>query len=226
MNPEDALTAALKAVVAIRNGKGAVIGSGVVVAKDTVLTALHVIQGEAGSSLSVAGRPATDSVVTLPTWRYGRGRKVARMSHRRSCVLTGIDSNTVDLAMLTVPNLDAPAAPMRHEPVQPGERVAVASYPNGRWTVSLGPVTSADEADYVAHVLLGPGASGAPAVDSAGRICGVLTMDHLTAGAILIGPQLLTAFTDKAGRMTPHHAQPCPWCFPPDDHPDPDCDHS
>ncbi|MCW2631324.1 MAG: putative serine protease do-like protein [Pseudonocardia sp.] len=217
MSPDNGVTAALKAVVAIRNGAGQVIGTGVVVAKETVLTALHVVHGEAGSTLTVAGWPAIDSVVTLPTWRYGRGRKVARMSHLRSCVLTGIDSDTVDLALLTVPNLDAPAVAVRHEPVRLGERVAVAGYPNGRWTVSLGPVTSADQADYIAHVLLGPGASGAPAMDSMGRVCGVLTMDHLTAGAILIGPQLLTAFTDKAGRMTPHHAQPCLWCSPADD---------
>lgn len=216
MSPEDALTVALEAVVAICNDRGAVIGSGVVVAPDTVLTAFHVLRGEVGSSLLVTGRPATDRVVTLPMWRYGRGRKVARISHRRSCVLTGVDSDTVDLAMLTVPDLGLPAAPIRRSAVWPGERVAVAGYPNGRWTVSLGPVTSADEADYVAHVLLGPGASGAPAIDSAGRICGVLTMDHLTAGAILIGPLLLAAFTDKAG-PTPLHTYPCPWCSPMDD---------
>ncbi len=214
MSSRAAITAALKAVVAIRDGRDTVIGSGVVVAPDAVLTSLHVIEGLSMSSVTVNGQPAPNPAVTLPTWRYGKGRRLAKISHRRSGLLSGAESDTVDLAILTVPGLDVPAAPVRHEQIRTGERVAVAGYPNGLWTVSLGPVTSADEADYVAHILLGPGSSGAPALDSDGRVCGVLTMDHLTAGAILIGPHLISQFTQRARRAMSHVADDCPWCSP------------
>lgn len=203
MNRTTPLTAALASVVAIRDAQGGIIGSGVVVAEDSVLTALHVTSEQPLSSLQVGDAPAR-TVESLPTWRFGRSWRQARVSHRRSVILTGIETNTVDLAHMMVPGLGVPAAPVRRQPVQPGELVAIAGFPNGQWTVSVGPVTSTDDADYVAHVLLGPGSSGAPAIDGNGQVCGLLTLDHLTAGAILIGPRLLTTFID--------HIRRCPWC--------------
>lgn len=205
MNRHDALTAALASVVEIRDAHHTVIGTGVAVAPTSVVTALHVVSDQPVPTLRLAdGLPVT-AVHSLPTRRFGLSYRQARTSRQRTQLLTGLPSPTVDLAMLAVPGLTNPAAPVRHRPVRPGERVAIAGYPNGQWTVSLGPITSTDHADYIAHVLLGPGSSGAPALDNNGHICGLVTMDHLTAGAILIGPRLLGAFLERT--------RACPWCM-------------
>jgi hypothetical protein len=176
----------------------------VAVATDTVLTALHVTTGQGPGSLVVGdGRPVL-GVASLPTWRFGWSLRQARLCRRRSTALTGVDNATVDLALLDVPGLAVPQAQLSYTAVRTGELIAIAGYPNGRWTATVGPVTSTDDADYVARVLLGPGSSGAPAFDQVGRVCGLVTMDHLTAGSILIGPRLLSAFVE--------HARPCSWC--------------
>ncbi len=207
MSGPDMLAAALASVVPVRNGQGIVIGTGVVVAADTVLTALHVTTDLPSSSLYIADDAPVTSVHSLPIRRFGRSRRQARTSRERVDVLAGVHSSTVDLALLTVRDFTVSTAVVRRQPVRKGERVAIAGYPNGEWTVSVGPVTSTDDADYVAHVLLGPGSSGAPALDVHGQVCGLVTLDHLSAGAILIGPQLLDAFLHRSRR----HPWRRPW---------------
>ncbi len=71
-----------------------------------------------------------------------------------------------------------------------------------RWHVTTGPVTSHDSADFVAHVLLGPGISGAPAIDD--DLAGLVTMDHDTTGAIVIGPQLVETFVHRTSALLAH----------------------
>ncbi|MGI8798048.1 MAG: hypothetical protein ACR2GE_01925 [Pseudonocardia sp.] len=94
--------------------------------------------------------------------------------------------------------------PIRALPITDGELVTVGGYPNGRWHLTSGPVTSHDSADFVAHVLLGPGISGAPAVDGYDDLAGLITMDHDSAGAIVVGPQLLDTFVHRTSALLAH----------------------
>ncbi len=77
--------------------------------------------------------------------------------------------------------------------------MVAAAYPNTHRTLTAGPVTSHDPGDFIAHLLLGPGASGAAALDTVGRLTGVVTLDH--DDAILIGPALITTFLRHTGRL-------------------------
>ncbi len=193
----------LEAVVPIQGHEGHIIGTGVAVAPGRVMTALHVIDLQPLTSLQVAALPVVASA-TLP-WRHYRGhRETARESYHRARTLTGYDAGTVDLALLAVPELDVPVLPIRRTPIEDGELLALAGYPNGRWHVTVGPVTSHDSADFVAHVLLGPGISGAPALDTNLNLAGLITMDHATAGAIAIGPQLLATFLTRTSPLLAH----------------------
>ena len=105
---------------------------------------------------------------------------------------------------LAVPGLAALTLPIRALPITDGELVTVGGYPNGRWHLTSGPVTSHDSADFVAHVLLGPGISGAPAVDGYDDLAGLITMDHDSAGAIVVGPQLLDTFVHRTSARLAH----------------------
>ena len=55
----------------------------------------------------------------------------------------------------------------------------------------------------VVHVLLGPGISGAPAVDGYDDLAGPITMDHDSAGAIVVGPQLWTRSCTAPAHCSP-----------------------
>lgn len=192
-----------RAVVPIRGRAGHVIGTGVAVGPGRVLTALHVIDPEPVAALRVARHPVHGRA-TLPWRHYGPFRAAARASYERTRTLTGGDSGTVDLALLAVPGLTAPPLPVRALAIQDGELVTIGGYPNGRWQLTSGPVTGHDGADFIAHVLLGPGISGAPAVDAYNDLAGLLTMDHESAGAILVGPQLLDTFVHRTSALLAH----------------------
>jgi len=188
-----------QSVLPVCNHRGGRVGTGVVVAPRQVLTALHVVDLEPAPG--VTDRLAVTAVVSLRPWQFGRARHLARLSYQRSRILSGEDAHAVDLALLAVPDLKAPSLPVRRTAVRTAELVTIAGYPCGRAAASHGPITSADEADFVAHVSFGPGTSGAPAIDRHGRLAGLITMDHATAGAIAIGPALLAAFLDRAPRQ-------------------------
>ncbi len=184
----------------VGNARGATIGTGIVVATHLVLTALHVVDPDASTDLVADGLPV-QTVISLPTRRFGPARHLARSSYRRAHILTGHDDGTVDLALLAVPDLAGAPLPRRHTPVRTGELVTVPGYDRGGRIVNHGPITSADDADFVVHVPLGPGLSGAPVIDANGQLVGMVTMDHQTAGAIAIGPTLINAFLDRAPRL-------------------------
>jgi hypothetical protein len=183
-------------------GPGGPIGTGTVIAEGVALTALHVIAPEPVDQLGFGHPGATGrglpvrATATLPLHRYGTDRALARRSERRAGELAGDTGGTVDLALLAVPGLRAPSVPLRATAIQCGEQIMVPGYPGGGWSVTQGPVIGLDDADFTVRVLLGPGASGAPAIDQAGRLAGVVTLDN-EAGTICIGPALLTAFTSR-----------------------------
>ncbi len=185
-----------ESVLPVCDGRGSMIGTGVVVAPRQVLTALHVVHPEPAPL--IADRLAVTAIISLRPWQFGATRRLAQSSYQRTVILSGADDGTVDLALLAVPELRAPSLPTRRTPVRTGELVTVPGYPGGWRTASHGPITSADEADFGAHVSLGAGISGAPAIDRHGRLAGLITMDHATAGAIAIGPAILSAFADRA----------------------------
>jgi V8-like Glu-specific endopeptidase len=186
-------------VLPICNDRGAVIGTGAVVAPHHVLTALHVVDAELAPR--IADQFAIAAIVSLRWWQFGSARQLARNSYHRTVILSGEDDRAVDLALLGVPELCAPAVPVRGGPMRRAELVTVLGYPGARRTASHGPVTSTDDADFVAHMALGPGISGAPAIDHHGRLAGLITMDNATAGAIAIGPAVVTAFLARASRQ-------------------------
>lgn len=183
----------------VRDGAGTIVGTAVTVGPGLVLTALLVVDPDPVSTVG-AGHPVGE-VVALPARGFGSARALADRSYRRSRVLTGDDLGTVDLALLRVDGPAAPPVPLRGGPVRVGDRIAVAGYPGGWWTVTFGVVTGADESDFRAHMVLGPGASGAPAFDGDGRLAGVVTLDHADAGAIIVGTALLGAFVPRAARL-------------------------
>lgn len=202
---DDSLRRIRRSVLPV-HGRHGPIGTGTVIAAGVVLTALHVIAPEAANQLA-AGPTTTTSrglpvraTATLPLPGYGADRQLADRSHQRAQQLTGTDDNTVDLALLAVPGLGAPALPIRVSPVRAGEHVIVPGYPGGHWNITRGPITGHDDADFTAHLLLGPGASGAPAIDHTGHLTGVVTLDN-EAGTICIGPRLLVAFLRRAHAM-------------------------
>jgi Trypsin-like peptidase domain len=191
------------------HGPAGPIGTGTVIATGVALTALHVIAPEPVDQLGFGHRRATGhglpvrATATLPPRRFGGDRALARRSQRRARELAGDAGATVDLALLAVPELRAPTVPLRATSIQLGEQIMVPGYPGGEWSITQGPVIGLDDADFTVHLLLGPGASGAPAIDQAGRLAGVVTLDN-EAGTICIGPALLTAFTSRLRTVFSH----------------------
>lgn len=187
-----------RGVLPLYNSRGA-IGTACVIGKGLALTALHVIASERPEHLSL-GNPtdlAVRRVATLPLTAYHGVGEMARRSQQRSQQLVGDTDDlalyTVDLAILSVPGLSAPPLDTRISPPIVGEQVVVAGYPGGRWSITRGPITGVDDADFAVRLLLGPGASGAPVLDQRCRLVGVVTLDH-HAATICVGPRLLAAF--------------------------------
>ncbi|GAA5172706.1 hypothetical protein GCM10023321_72940 [Pseudonocardia eucalypti] len=188
-----------RAVLPVRNPHG-VIGTATVVAPGLALTALHVITPERPGSLSLGSNYPVVAVETLPVAEYHGVQEHAHRSQRRAQRLVGGDIDvalgTVDLVLLAVPGLHGPVLSPRATPVEVGEHLVVPGYPGGHWCVSQGPVTGADEADFAVQMLLGPGASGAPALDRDHRLAGVVTLDH-EAATVCIGPVLVSTFLQQ-----------------------------
>lgn len=183
-------------VFAVR-GRSGPIGTATVITNGIALTALHVIAPEQPNHLRLCDptQPASAGLAvraatTLPLNGYGPERELAQRSMHRARYLTGTFDTTVDLALLSVPELRAPGLPIRTTPVRDGELVMVPGYPRGQRSITQGPIVGHDNADFTIHALLGPGASGAPVIDQHGGLTGIVTLDTET-GTICIGPQLL-----------------------------------
>lgn len=190
----------LHGVVPIHGAYATVIGTGVVVGRGLIVTALHVVDPEPAHGVHVDGLEVT-AIASIPLRCYGPQRHLASISYHRDRILTGNDLGTVDLALLAVPGLDRCPLSLRHSPVQEGENIKVAGYPAGEPGVTVGPVSSRDDANFVVKVALSTGNSGSPAIDDDGRLAGLAVLDHEDAGAIFIGPELITSFIRRSAPL-------------------------
>ena len=105
-----------ESVLPVCDGRGSMIGTGVVVAPRQVLTALHVVHPEPAPL--IADRLAVTAIISLRPWQFGATRRLAQSSYQRTVILSGADDGTVDLALLAVPELRAPSLPTRRTPVR------------------------------------------------------------------------------------------------------------
>lgn len=190
------------------SGPYGLIGTASVIGPGLALTALHVVAPQDPVTLRLGRDPGCPvaQVFTLPIHGYVGAIEPARRSQRRAQQLTGAGRypvlDTVDLALLAVPDLPlCPALRPRGTGVREGEHLVVPGFPGGHWCVSQGPVVGHDDADFAVRMLLGPGASGSPALDRDHRLAGVVTLDHESA-TICVGPVLLTTFLGHNSRLT------------------------
>lgn len=95
-----------------------------------------------------------------------------------------------DVALLVAPGLDGPALRPRGEPVWVGEHGMVPGYPGGYWAVAHSSVRTASVERFTLRGL--PGATGAPVLDLAGQMIGLLL-----PGATCVGPPVLAGFLDQ-----------------------------
>jgi S1-C subfamily serine protease len=148
---------------------GLVSGSGVVIAKDLVATNAHVIAG-----------------VQRPIIKYQSD------SYEGVAVFFDV---SIDLAIMRVSNLPAPAGKLEDRAVDIGSTVAVLGYPGGNYTVSPGIVReqlsaestniynvgSFDRNAYGLQTDAENGSSGGPVVNKDGRVVGMIFSKSATA---------------------------------------------
>ncbi len=141
-------------------------GSGVALNDGRVLTNAHVL-----------GRGET----SVEAWDGGRrSAKVAKMDRAR------------DLALLSAPGLDAPAAELSDAPVETGQAVIAVGNPFGFVGAvstgiihAVGRLRGLGDARWIqADIRLAPGNSGGPLADVHGRVLGVNTM--IIAGGLAL----------------------------------------
>ncbi|GAA5159562.1 hypothetical protein GCM10023321_40880 [Pseudonocardia eucalypti] len=187
-----------RSVLPVRDSRDTV-GTATVIAPGFALTALHVIIMGNPRALTVGYHPRlpVSGVRTLALTEYTGVHEHARRSQQRAQRMVWNDTDhalaTVDLALLELRGLHNPPLRPRPTPVHTGEHLVVAGYPGGHWSINKGPVTGTDDADFALRMLLGPGASGAPAIDHSNQLAGIVTLDHELA-TICIGPRLLATF--------------------------------
>lgn len=159
-------------------------GSGWVVAPGRVITNAHVVAGAAGVTIAVGGWPGITHGATV----------------------VGLDPD-LDLAVLAVPTLDAPALTRASEQLVPGADAVAAGYPwGGPYTLNqtrVRGVVIENGADiygeegiarevYAVRGTVRPGNSGGPLLSDDGRVAG--TVYAMSA----IDPQTGYALTDAA----------------------------
>jgi serine protease Do len=188
-----------RGVARVRSGRG--FGSGTVWRADgIVVTNHHVVPGDGAEIALEDGRSFSGGVIARDTAN--------------------------DLAVLRVGAEDLPALPVRDaRTLRPGELVVAVGHPVGMvGAASIGIVTvplparpAEDERELIrADVLLRPGNSGGPLVDSAGRVVGVNAMvagglalsvpSHLVERLLARSERPLLGVGVQAARLAPAQA--------------------
>ncbi|KAA0024465.1 MarP family serine protease [Antrihabitans cavernicola] len=157
-------------------------GSGFVVAPERVMTNAHVIAGTSGVTVDTADGPLDADVVLFDP--------------------------SVDIAVLSVPGLKAPALTMAPEAAQTGANAIVLGYPGGgpynasaarvRETLDLsGPNIyrsgTVEREVYTVRGEIRQGNSGGPLVDDQGRVLGVVfgaAVDNSDTGFVLTNKEI------------------------------------
>lgn len=161
-----------RSTVRIASGRGS--GSGVVLSGERVVTNAHVIAGKS---------------VSIESWE---GKALAAS-------LTKIDPRR-DLAILSVPSLDAPAAVLGDSSrLAAGTPVLAVGNPLGfTGAVSSGVVHNAGLSDWIcADVRLAPGNSGGPLANFHGEVLGVNTMVASGGLALAIPSRAVQSFLNR-----------------------------
>lgn len=175
-----------RGVLPVCSARG-IVGTASVLGPGLALTARHVVTPDRSATLwlgQCGGYPvASVERLSLPGCRRAT-------------------AGPVDLALLLVPGLRRPRIVPRSAPAEPGEHLVVPGYPGGFWRVSHGPVTGVADTSFGMRMLLGPGASGSPALDRENRLVGVVTHDN-ESGTFCVGPRPLNAFLRQC--LTPSH---------------------
>ncbi|WP_343947234.1 trypsin-like peptidase domain-containing protein, partial [Pseudonocardia zijingensis] len=195
-------------IVHVGTDRGTTIGTGVVVRAAApgrpahVLTALHVVQAyqqhHAGRSRLVVNGSRVGGWTTLALAQYGTDQDRAAAAVARFGHHAGV--GTVDLALLAVDGLEAPAVPVRPTAVRPGERVAISGFPQAHELTTQGRVTATPAGHLAAAVLLGKGVSGGPAFDANHHLAGIASFRPMDDSRLhLVGPALIAAFLSRAG---------------------------
>ncbi|MCX5043156.1 MarP family serine protease [Aldersonia sp. NBC_00410] len=173
-------------------------GSGFVIAPERVITNAHVVAGTAGVSVDTTQGTLPARVVLFDP--------------------------SVDVAILSVPGLDAPPIPIAPAPAEPGQDAIVLGYPGGgpytataarvRETLELsGPNIYRDgtveREVYTVRGSIRQGNSGGPLVDVDGRALGVVfgaAVDNSDTGFVLtmneVAGQIASAATQTASVET------------------------
>jgi S1-C subfamily serine protease len=167
-------------------------GSGWAVAPDLIVTNAHV----------VAGEPSGQTEVLLPDGRTLGPATVV------------LYNPSVDIALLKVPDLNE--VPLKIATGSSGQKVAVLGHPNGQDPLAVQPATIADEvlakgqdiygthetlrAVFVLAALLARGDSGAPLIDTSGRVVGIafaIAPDRSTTAYALSTSELKPLLKDR-----------------------------
>jgi serine protease Do len=162
-----------RSTVRIASGRGS--GSGIVLPDGRVVTNAHVIAGKS---------------VSIESWE---GKTLAAS-------LKKIDSRR-DLAILSAPSLDAPAAILRDSNgLAAGTPVIAVGNPLGfTGAVSSGIVHTAGSSNWIcANVRLAPGNSGGPLANFRGEVLGINTMVVSGGLALAIPSRTVQAFLNRA----------------------------
>jgi 8-oxo-dGTP pyrophosphatase MutT (NUDIX family)/MFS family permease len=192
-------------VVAFQDAAGRAVATGVVVKAATpdgpahVVTPLHVVvENTPQRPLTVAGLPIA-GWVKLPVEGFGPSSDLARAAYAQQVGgrWRPLPLDTVDLALVAVFGLGAPAAELGSSSPQVGQSVLVDGYPAGQRTALQVPVTAAQAGHVRGLGAVGGGMSGGIGVDSAGRVTLIVVASSATE-IVAIGPELLGTFVRLA----------------------------
>lgn len=161
------------------------LGSGVVVGPGLVLTNEHVV-----------GKGTRVDVVLHD------GRKMTGMVLERG-------SDDVDLALVRLPVVDVPVAPVAIESsLRVGSWVAAIGHGEGSvWSFNTGMVSNLYDGKsarraFQTQIPLNPGNSGGPILDRQGRVVGIVTAGIKAANSINFGIDMNLAFRSLVGLRT------------------------
>ncbi|MFI9508207.1 MarP family serine protease [Nocardia sp. NPDC052566] len=176
-------------------------GTGFVLAPQRVLTNAHVVEGATEVSVDTPDGPRAATVAVFDP--------------------------SIDIAVLHVPGLTAPAVTVAPQPLDPGADAIVVGYPEGgRYTAAAARVRSRDVRPvpdiyrsttvsrqlYAVSAPIRSGNSGGPLIDTQGRVLGVVfgvDPDNAHIGYAMNLSEVLDRLADRVNSDRPVSTGPC-----------------